>query len=68
LHTACLAQALRFIEASKVSVIIFLNPIITFITMGILTYLSVDWIAHERFSIVTIFGASLVISGAFTGG
>ena len=62
---SCLAQALRFIEASKVSVIIFLNPIITFITMGILTYLSVDWIAHERFSLVTIFGASLVISGAF---
>jgi drug/metabolite transporter (DMT)-like permease len=62
---SCLAQALRYIEASKVSVIIFLNPIITFITMGILTYLSVDWIAHERFSPVTIFGASLVISGAF---
>jgi drug/metabolite transporter (DMT)-like permease len=60
-----LAQALRFIEASKVSVIIFLNPIITFITMGILTYLSVDWIAHERFSPVTILGASLVITGAF---
>lgn len=60
-----LAQALRFIEANKVSVIIFLNPIITFITMGILTYLSVDWIAHERFSPVTILGASLVISGAF---
>ena len=62
---SCLAQALRYIEASKVSVIIFLNPIITFITMGILTYLSVDWIAHERFSPATIFGASLVISGAF---
>jgi drug/metabolite transporter (DMT)-like permease len=60
-----LAQALRFIEANKVSVIIFLNPIITFITMGTLTYLKVDWINHERFSPVTILGASLVISGAF---
>ncbi|MFW5773511.1 MAG: DMT family transporter [Tangfeifania sp.] len=60
-----LAQALKFIEASKVSVIIFLNPIITFITMGILTSLEVTWIGHERFSLTTIFGAALVISGAF---
>jgi drug/metabolite transporter (DMT)-like permease len=60
-----LAQALKFIEANKVSVIIFLNPIITFITMGILTSLEVDWISHERFSLTTILGAALVISGAF---
>lgn len=60
-----LAQALKFIEANKVSVIIFLNPIITFITMGILTSLEVNWITHERFSLATIFGAALVISGAF---
>lgn len=61
---SCLAQALRFIEASKVSVIVFVNPIITFITMAILTWLQVDWVSHERFSLVTILGASLVISGA----
>jgi drug/metabolite transporter (DMT)-like permease len=60
-----LAQALKYIEANKVSVIIFLNPIITFITMGILTSLEVSWISHERFSLATIFGAALVISGAF---
>ncbi len=61
----CLAQALKYTEANKVSVIIIVNPIITFITMGILTYLNVSWVAHERFSMVTILGASLVISGAF---
>jgi drug/metabolite transporter (DMT)-like permease len=60
-----LAEALRYIEASKVSVIIFLNPIITFIIMGLLTYLGVDWITHERFSLITILGAVFVISGAF---
>ncbi len=60
----CLAQALKFTEANKVSVIIIINPIITFITMGILTELDVSWIAHERFSLVTILGAALVISGA----
>ncbi|HZH71390.1 MAG TPA: DMT family transporter [Mariniphaga sp.] len=60
-----LAEALGYLEASKVSVIIFLNPIITFTLMGILTFMEVDWIIHERFSPVTILGATLVIGGAF---
>lgn len=60
----CIAQALKYTEANKVSIIIILNPIITFITMGILTQLDVSWIGHERFSIITILGASLVITGA----
>jgi drug/metabolite transporter (DMT)-like permease len=61
----CLAQALKHTEANKVSVIIIINPIITFVTMGILTQLDVSWIAHERFSIITILGALLVLTGAF---
>ncbi len=61
----CLAQALKYTEANKVSVIIIVNPIITFITMGILTELNVSWIAHERFSMVSILGAFLVLLGAF---
>lgn len=61
----CLAQALKYTEANKVSVIIIVNPIITFITMEILTELNVSWIAHERFSLITILGASLVLAGAF---
>lgn len=61
----CLAQALKYTEANKVSVIIIVNPIITFVTMGILTQLDVSWVAHERFSVVTIIGAVLVLSGAF---
>lgn len=60
-----LAEALRHTDASKVSVIIFLNPIITFILMGILTHMQVDWITHERFSLITILGALLVITGAY---
>lgn len=60
----CLAQALKYTEANKVSMIIIINPIITFITMGILTELNVSWVAHERFSIITIIGATLVITGA----
>lgn len=61
----CLALALKYTEANKVSVIIIINPIITFVTMGILTELNVSWVAHERFSMMTILGASLVLTGAF---
>lgn len=59
-----LAMALKCTEASKVSIIIIMNPIITFVTMGILTWMNVSWIAHERFTAMTILGASLVITGA----
>lgn len=60
----CLAQALKYAEANKVSIIIIINPVITFVTMAILTQLNVSWVAHERFSLITILGASLVITGA----
>ncbi len=59
-----LAEAFKYLEASKVSVIIFVNPIITFLIMGVLTYLRVDWITNERFSMLTLLGAALVIFGA----
>jgi LPXTG-motif cell wall-anchored protein len=60
----CLANALKYTEANKVSMIIILNPMITFATMGILTYLDVSWIAGEKFTILSIVGALLVLSGA----
>ncbi len=60
----CLAKALKYTEANKVSIIIIVNPMITFITMGILTQLNVDWVDHERFSLVTVGGALLVFMGA----
>jgi len=58
-----LAGALKYTDASIVSIIIIINPIITFITMGILTAMDVSWVEHEHFSTVTIIGASLVILG-----
>ncbi len=60
----CLAKALKYTEANKVSIIIIINPMITFIVMGILTWLNVDWVQHERFSLITVLGAVLVFSGA----
>jgi drug/metabolite transporter (DMT)-like permease len=60
----CLANALKYTEANKISIIIFLNPIITFSTMAVLTQLNVSWVEHERFSVITFIGASLVFTGA----
>lgn len=59
-----LAKSLQLIEASKVSIIIILNPIITFVSMEVLTLMNVKWIGHERFSAFSIIGAFLVIAGA----
>ncbi|MCW0482927.1 DMT family transporter [Gaoshiqia sediminis] len=59
-----LAVALRHTEANKVSIIILLNPIITFITMGIFSELQVSWIDAERFSVYSLLGAAIVFTGA----
>lgn len=60
----CMANALKYTEANKVSIIVILNPLITFATMGVLTAMNVSWIQHERFSMVSIVGATIVFAGA----
>ena len=60
----CLAEAFKYIEANKISVIITLNPIITFVTMSILSTMDLPWIKGEIMTIFSIGGALLVISGA----
>ncbi len=59
-----LAMAFKYLEASKVSIIVTLNPIITFILMGLLTYLEVSWIEPEILSIRGLIAALLVLLGA----
>jgi len=61
---ASIALAFKYLEANKISIIVALNPIITFFVMGFLTYLEVRWIEHERFTLLVIFYALLVIGGA----
>lgn len=60
----CLSLALKHIEAGKVSVLLILNPIITFVIMAVLTWMQVDWIAGEHFSVLSIAGALLALTGA----
>ena len=59
-----LALAIKFTEATRVSVIITLNPIITFVTMAILTRMDVSWIEAESFSLMSVLGALTVLGGA----
>ena len=59
-----LAQALKYTEANKVSIILILNPMITFSVMGILTQMDVSWIDGERFSILSLVGALIILMGA----
>jgi drug/metabolite transporter (DMT)-like permease len=59
-----LALALKYAEANKISVIITLNPIITFITMALLEVSAVTWIAYENLTLLSLLGAAIVFGGA----
>jgi drug/metabolite transporter (DMT)-like permease len=59
-----LSYALKYLEANKVSVIIILNPLITFSVMAILKSRKVTWIDYEDFSLLTLIGAVIVLIGA----
>lgn len=58
-----LSYALKFLDANKISVVITMNPIITFSAIAILMAMEVAWVEHENFTLVSILGASLVILG-----
>lgn len=60
----CLSLALKYMEAGKVSVLLIMNPILTFVIMGILTWLQVTWIAPEHFSVLSVLGALIALVGA----
>ena len=60
----CLSESFKYIEANKISVIITLNPIITFVVMATLSTMDLSWIKAEMLTLYSVFGALLVISGA----
>jgi len=59
-----LSLAIKYTEANKVSVIITMNPVITFVSMAILGKMKVSWIEPESFTIFSIVGAFIVLLGA----
>ncbi len=60
----CLALAFKYLEANKISMIVTMNPIITFLLMGLLAYLEVTWIVPDVLTFNGIIAAVLVIGGA----
>ncbi len=59
-----LGEAFKYLQASKVSIIITLNPIITITTLTIMAYLEVTIIETTVISILGFVGAVLVVTGA----
>jgi drug/metabolite transporter (DMT)-like permease len=59
-----LAMAIQYIEANKVSVILVLNPLLTVALMSIISHSGATWIKPEHYTMVTIVGAFIVLTGA----
>ena len=58
-----LALALKYAEANKISMILTLNPIITFVVMALLEIAAVSWIEYENFTILSVLGAVIALTG-----
>ncbi|TDI65426.1 MAG: DMT family transporter [Bacteroidetes bacterium] len=61
-----IAEAFRFLPANKVGIIVTINPIITIVTMGLLTSIGVSWIEPQRISLYGFLGAILILAGVIT--
>jgi len=59
-----IALAFKNLDSSKVSVIITMNPLLTFALMYIFGIMNVSWIAAEHFSLLSILGATMALGGA----
>ncbi|MCL3780403.1 DMT family transporter [Prolixibacteraceae bacterium JC049] len=59
-----LGASFKYIEANKISIIITLNPIITFGAMAVLSALDIQWIDAEKLNTLAILGGLLVLAGA----
>jgi drug/metabolite transporter (DMT)-like permease len=59
-----LSLAIHYTEANKISVILILNPILTFVLMAVISYSGAAWIQHEHYTFVTLAGALIVLTGA----
>ncbi len=59
-----LGAALKYTDAGKVSVIIILNPLITFAALWVMETLGIDWIAFEQIPFWAYMGAVMMLTGA----
>ena len=59
-----IALAFRYLDSNKVSVIITMSPILTFGIMYLFAILNITLIAPEHFSLLSIIGALIALSGS----
>ncbi len=59
-----LSLALKYTEANRISIIITLNPIITFIILEVLLWLNVQWFDSPSMAPMAYIGALMVLVGA----
>ena len=60
-----LGEALKRLPAHEVSLIIICNPLITLVTMAVLTALEVSWIAPDRVGLTGYLAGGVVVLGVF---
>jgi len=58
-----LSSAFKYTEANKISIVIIMNPIITFIVLELFLLLNINWFPINKVSTLAYIGASLVILG-----
>ncbi|MBI2380451.1 MAG: DMT family transporter [Gammaproteobacteria bacterium] len=60
----CFAEALAHWEASRVSAVLALGPLMTLLAMELVGVFVPDWLAPESLSALSLAGAALVVSGS----
>ncbi|MEH1945480.1 MAG: DMT family transporter [Nostoc sp.] len=58
------SESLQHWEASRVSAVIALAPIVTLIAVAFVSVIAPAWIPPEHFTLIAIFGAGLVVTGS----
>ncbi|MBD2509402.1 DMT family transporter [Nostoc muscorum FACHB-395] len=58
------SESLEHWEASRVSAVIALAPVVTLIAVAVVSVIAPNWIPSEHFSFVAILGAGLVVTGS----
>jgi drug/metabolite transporter (DMT)-like permease len=59
-----LALSLKYLEASRISIILIMNPVITFLLMSALGASGFSLITPEKFTLLSVIGAFVVLGGA----
>jgi drug/metabolite transporter (DMT)-like permease len=59
-----MALSLKHLEANKVSIILVMNPVITFFIMMFLEHIHFTRVEAERFTAISLIGAGMVVAGA----